>query len=552
MIAALGLASALLLASAVLARPTDGVPPDVTVDGVPVGGRSADEARRILQRHADERLSQPIRLEDGDVRATVDPVELQAEPRVEQAVRQARDARGPIARIAARLGFSGTVDVPLHWDVPEPRLRQVADDVAEELDREPRDAEVVVRDDEIVIEEGIDGIAVDRDDLVERLAELPSESDVPLERAPPAIGDAAAEDAARRARELLDEPPVLHHDETEFAPQPEQLRRALVFVSEPDEGRIRVRIDPEQMEGPVQEAFVKHEQQVRDAQLLVQGDRVRIRAHRVGRALDLDETLKRLEAAKPGDRIQVAFEETQPDATTSDMRKLRITHEVSQFTTPYDCCPPRVTNIRRAVELLDGTIIGPGERFSLNESMGRRTRERGFVSAPVIANGELVEATGGGVSQVATTMFNAAFFAGMQLVEHTPHQFYISRYPEGREATISWQQLDLVFRNDWDAAVLIKLKAPDSGITIRFFSRPLGRRVETTTSDRFNHRQPSTRTRRNHDLPAGARRVVQDAGQPGFSVTYTRRVYRGDELVRDERFRTDYEPRNRIVEVGTG
>ena len=133
---------------------------------------------------------------------------------------------------------------------------------------------------------------------------------------------------------------------------------------------------------------------------------------------------------------------------------LRITELVSEFTTPYNCCEPRVTNIQRAAEILDGTIIPAGGTFSLNDALGQRTLDRGFVLAPQIAAGRLEDAVGGGVSQVSTTIYNAAFFAGLELVAHTPHQFWISRYPEGREATLSFGGPELIFVNDWDAAIL--------------------------------------------------------------------------------------------------
>src|SRR5262249_18604136 len=110
---------------------------------------------------------------------------------------------------------------------------------------------------------------------------------------------------------------------------------------------------------------------------------------------------------------------------------------VGSFTTPFPCCQPRVTNIRRAAQLLDGTVLPPNGRFSLNGALGRRTIAKGFVPAPSISGGELVDSVGGGISQVSTTLYNAAFFSGLKLVAHTPHSFYISRYPPGREATIS-------------------------------------------------------------------------------------------------------------------
>ena len=124
-----------------------------------------------------------------------------------------------------------------------------------------------------------------------------------------------------------------------------------------------------------------------------------------------------------------------PPTTTTPLEPYVV---VGRFTTPYDCCPPRVANIKRAARDLDGMTIPPGGRFSMNEALGERTIEAGYVAAPSISGAELVDSVGGGISQVATTLYNAAFFAGLRLVAHTPHSFYISRYPPGREATISW------------------------------------------------------------------------------------------------------------------
>ena len=147
-------------------------------------------------------------------------------------------------------------------------------------------------------------------------------------------------------------------------------------------------------------------------------------------------------------------------------------------------------------------------------------------------------------------MYNAAFFAGLELVAHTPHQFYISRYPEGREATLSLGGPELIFVNDWDAAILISTEAGSNGITIRFFSSMLGRRVETETGPRSDIVQPRVRETVNPDLPPGDREVKQELGGAGFTVSYTRKVWDGDDLKRDEDFTWRYSPQDSFVEVG--
>ncbi len=201
---------------------------------------------------------------------------------------------------------------------------------------------------------------------------------------------------------------------------------------------------------------------------------------------------------------------------------------VSTFTTRYAPGEPRVVNIRLASRLLDGTVLTPGATFSMNEALGQRTTERGFVPAPTIVGGggRLIDTVGGGISQVATTLYNAAFFAGLDLVEHQPHSIYIERYPIGREATISWGGPELVFRNDWPAPLRMRLDATDSSLTVRFFSARLGRRVETKTSEPYDR-----------------------VGTTGFTVDYSRRVYQRDTLRRDERYRWRYEPTSEDVRL---
>ena len=109
---------------------------------------------------------------------------------------------------------------------------------------------------------------------------------------------------------------------------------------------------------------------------------------------------------------------------------------------------------------------------------------------------------------------------------------------------------DLVFRNDWSAAILMSYRAGSNGITVAFYSSKLGRRVETTTGQPTNRTVPKTIERKKPDLPPGTRNVVQPAGPGGFSVSYTRKVYRGNRLKRDETFHWTYRPENAIVEVG--
>ncbi|MGH3029331.1 MAG: VanW family protein, partial [Gaiellaceae bacterium] len=189
---------------------------------------------------------------------------------------------------------------------------------------------------------------------------------------------------------------------------------------------------------------------------------------------------------------------------------------IGSFTTHFACCESRVTNIRLIAEAVDGTLIAPGEQFSLNGVAGPRTAEKGYVPAPFIADGKLIDAVGGGVSQFSTTIYNAAYFAGLKIDSHQPHSFYISRYPPGREATLDYATIELLWTNDTDAPVLVRSSTTDTSVTVDLYGANGGRRVEAVSGPR---------------QPAGG----------AFAITVTRVIrYPGGRTVR-EPFTTTYE-----------
>jgi len=161
---------------------------------------------------------------------------------------------------------------------------------------------------------------------------------------------------------------------------------------------------------------------------------------------------------------------------------LGVKEVVGEFTTQHPCCAPRVTNIHKMSDLTKGIIIAPGETFSANDTVGRRTKEKGFVSAPVIEQGKFEEDFGGGVSQWATTTFNAAFFAGLDIPEHKAHSIYISRYPFGREATLAYPSVDLKIKNNTPYGVVIYPTYTNTSITVQLWSTRFAAGAQTAIS----------------------------------------------------------------------
>ena len=188
----------------------------------------------------------------------------------------------------------------------------------------------------------------------------------------------------------------------------------------------------------------------------------------------------------------------------AELESLGIIEEISTFTTSHACCANRVTNIQRFADLTRGVIIRPGEDFSLNGHVGMRTTEKGFVADGAIAQGVIEPQVGGGISQFATTFFNASFFAGLEIPEYQSHSLYISRYPEGREATISWRKPDLRVTNQTPYGILVWTEYTDTDITVTFYSTKYFEKVEALPVIRTsNNKCRVVTTPRERTMPDG-------------------------------------------------
>lgn len=187
---------------------------------------------------------------------------------------------------------------------------------------------------------------------------------------------------------------------------------------------------------------------------------------------------------------------------------LGIHEVVGEFTTNHQCCQSRVTNIHRMADIVRGAIIEPGGSFSINDYVGRRTTEDGFVPAGSIQLGRFKDDVGGGVSQFATTLFNAAFFAGLDFAEYQSHSIYISRYPYGREATVSYPAPDLEVVNNTPYGMLVWTEYTDTSITVQLWSTPYYEVVETGQSSYRQGACTRVETFRQRTDPEG--RVVDD------------------------------------------
>ncbi|MBA3654685.1 MAG: VanW family protein [Actinobacteria bacterium] len=173
---------------------------------------------------------------------------------------------------------------------------------------------------------------------------------------------------------------------------------------------------------------------------------------------------------RPDGVVRLPLKVVEPGLSPQEARKLGVVEKVATFTTNHPAGQPRVHNIHLIADTVRGSLIRPGNSFSINGTVGERTTAKGYVVDHVIEDGVFAESVGGGISQFATTLFNAAFFGGLELKSYQAHTLYISRYPYGREATMGWPAPDLVVRNPSPYGILIWPSYTGTSITVDLYS----------------------------------------------------------------------------------
>lgn len=251
-------------------------------------------------------------------------------------------------------------------------------------------------------------------------------------------------------------------------------------------------------------------------------------------------------------KISLSISTLQPELTTDMAQAMNIEDKIASFSTEFPYASnARITNIQLVSDLLNNSLIAPGEVWSFNETAGECTADRGFQEAKAIVGDEYVDEIGGGICQVATTIYVTTFNAGFPIMERTNHSQYIASYPDGLDAAVSWPNLDFKFQNDTLDPLLLTLEYTDSSVTATLWGTNPGYTVELDKSEWMEGDSFQTREVKSSDLAVGEKKV-KTKGKNGKVIKVTRYVYdKNGELIRDATFRSAYEPVDEVVEIGT-
>ncbi|MGW6709306.1 VanW family protein [Streptomyces sp. NPDC054956] len=527
------------------------------VRGVDIGGMSRAEARQVLDRELGPSAAAPIELRVGEHAERVQPGTLGLSLDTgATADRAAGSGSGPVS-VIGRLFSSGDRDVEPVVRLDEKTARGALDGIGAKTEQEVREGSVAFRKGKAEAVAPVTGTALDVDASLGALrSAYPRSGDaadgpvaLPVRRTEPRIGE---QETARALEEFaepaMSAPITLTVDGKRIPVGPAVLAEHLT-VKDDGAGRLAPALDGKalladpELAGPLRQAA----QGPVEARLRTDAaGRVSVAEEgRAGRRVSekgLDAAVLPLltgsgAAARTG---EVATEEVRPTLAANTVEQLGIKEKVSSFKVDFEKAPYRTTNIGRAAELINGSLVLPDETWSFNRRVGERTKENGFIDGLIINNGQYEKASGGGVSAVATTVFNAMFFAGVKPVEYGAHSFYIERYPEGREATVAWGSLDLRFANDSGKALYIQAEATDTSITITFLGTKKYDEVRAVKGPRTNVTPPATRT---DDGP----KCEPQSPLEGFDVAVDRVFVQGGQEVKRETMKTRYTPRDSVT-----
>lgn len=532
----------------------DKVPRGTEISGVDVGGLTRAAAIEALDAEFADRSDKPIEVTvDGSRAKRVRPSEIGMGIDYD-ATLDAVDAEQSWLPARQWDFYAGIADIDAVVGFDEARLDAKLFELSSGLGTPPKDGRVILRKNGKIRTVAAEaGRAIDPDVARDALAAAYLGADDRAELAVVPLQPEIDEDDVTTAVETLAEPAVaapvtIVFGESEVKLRPPQIARALRLV--PDDGVLALQVKQKKLIRMLDEATTDGEPV--DATVRLVDGTPKVVPGKPGVSYESADAVRLFErlvrASGEGRTGTLDAQVSEPEFTAADAKALQIREKVSEFTTYYPHSDYRNINIGRAAELVDGTVLKPGDTFSMNGIVGERTAENGFTAGYIISNGILKKAYGGGVSQLATTLFNAMFFAGLEDVEHKPHSFYIDRYPVGREATVAWPYLDLQFRNDTEYGVLVRaFISPSSyssqgSVTVQLWSTKVWD-IDATQSERYAYVSPKTRYI--EDDPD----CEPHSGWSGFQIDVTR-IFRkhGESAVHHtENFHTVYTPSDSVV-----
>ncbi|HEX4407049.1 MAG TPA: VanW family protein [Polyangia bacterium] len=527
----------------------------VSSAGVDLGGLSRASATDVLARELDRRLDVPIRVRVNGRSAEVVPsalgIHVDAAATVRRAMRMGR-LRSTLVPFGYHAVVAPVLLLPKSFDLPASLQAAVTRPVDAGLTLAPNG--------DAVVQPGKAGRAFATVPTLDAiaLASIAGRADVRVVRLvrQPDITTGAAQKARARVARLLSGPITVTRKGGGGPLAPSQL--APLLTTKAYAHTIGVSFDPARVRTFLTAQVTGALKQPKNASFVADSDdddaNVTVVTSHSGISLNAELTARHMTTAglhlAGGRTARIAFRLTHADFTTKQARALGVSKVVSVATTGMGVSSPnRIVNVHLMADILNGYQIAPGARFSFNEAVGPRTADRGFLEGQAIENGLLVPSIGGGVCQVATTIFDAAANGGYEINTRQNHSFYIDHYPEGMDATVADGGPDFAFTNDTGHTIVVQTSYTDSTLTVALLSAPTGRTTTLAPGAEANYTKPGKRYVSDPDVPKGQFSQQTD-GERGFDFEVARTVTAADgTVVHTDTFRSHYVAEDIVFDV---
>ncbi len=516
-----------------------------TVGGVDIGGMSQDEAAAAVATALGPRESKKLRVTALDQTFVVKPADaglsLDAAASVEPAYGR---SWSPFSLVSRMLGGG---QWPAIAAVDEAALSAQVQLIADALDVAAVEPVLTVTDGEPELTDGIAGRALDEAATAMALTDALLLPRKPIQasvvKVEPTVSEESAQAALTSAKEAVSAPVTVNAESVKATIPAAAIGRALSYTAV--DGNLVPSLDGTILHQAIRKELKPIEIKGRNATFKIRGGKPKVVKSKVGRGVSDEELASAVSAVLDGsatDRtVTVSVGLREPKLTTDQAKQLGVTEKLGGFTQNFPYAAYRVQNIGEAARRMNGTLLMPGDTFSLNDTIKERTEKNGYTVGFVVGEGGVFdEALGGGVSTAATTAWTAAFFSGMERVQNIAHSIYISRYQPGLEATVAWGLFDMKFRNDTPNAVFITSSITNTSITVSLWGTKVYDKIEAEFGNRTDIKKFST-------IYDKSDKCLGQGGVEGFTIVVDRVFYQDGKEVKREPIKTTYKPAPEVI-----
>jgi vancomycin resistance protein YoaR len=524
------------------------VPRGVTVAGVEVGGMSRANAEKKLREQIEPRLSRPVQLRAGDYSTELDPVKAGLAPDWAKTLDNAGEQ--PINPVTRLTSFFNSREVGFTTRSDGLALTAAVEQVRQKVDQQPVEGTITFDNVTPAVVEPRQGRKLDAlatTDQIVREWVRGQPIELPVTLTPVKTSSESVHAVFDNVAKVATSGPVVIKGEGKDATLlPAAIAAALKF--EPgDGGVLTLKVDQPKVVEAAGPQLKSTEKESKDAAVVFEDGMPKVQPSQDGKTVNWDVSLAPLLEVlqKPtGREIKAQYAVKPAKVTTEQASQQGVKEVIGEFTTGGFAAESGV-NIRVVAQKVNGAIVKPGDTFSLNDYTGPRGTAQGYVEAGVIKDGAPGREVGGGISQFATTLYNAAYFAGLKDAGHKEHSYYISRYPAAREATVFQEHdgasvIDLKFTNDAQTGIAIQAIWSPGSITVKIWGTKRYN-VESVTGGRSNPTDPTPKA-------GPAENCHPSNGAPGFTTSDTRIIkdLNGREVRRETRT-VKYNPQPKIT-----